>query len=378
MPPQLLANKDDTHVYQAIDFEIGRCNTGNEGARSVRENFLSSEEMSCMSKMSMKETSADDDSRTSCSSTATPETISNDSKDVGVIQKIAMLVFPIHRHEIPIFALLSLLNFFLIVVLTLTRDLKDTLVVTNLGAESIAFLKIYGVLPAAFLQVLWYNKLSSLLNSYRLWYATAVPFFLFYVLYSIVIYPYFFDDADDFAELSVFERILSNWTVALFYVVAELYSSVSVGILFWKLAADVVDPLQAKRFYPLFSYMSSFGPIVAGQYAVRFASTAGDFQGSLNRITAAIVLSGLSTCFLHRKIHKIALDVNNIPSSTSKTSREKVKMSMSNSVRFLAENEYLRLIAVLVIGYGTMFNFIEVSWKSLVKKQYSDPMEYQR
>ncbi len=35
--------------------------------------------------------------------------------------------------------------------------------------------------------------------------------------------------------------------------VVELYSSVSVGILFWQFANDVVPIDEAKRFYPLFS-----------------------------------------------------------------------------------------------------------------------------
>jgi AAA family ATP:ADP antiporter len=48
-------------------------------------------------------------------------------------------------------------------------------------------------------------------------------------------------------------KIFSNWTSALYFVIAELYSSVSVGILFWQFANDVVPIDQAKRFYPLFS-----------------------------------------------------------------------------------------------------------------------------
>jgi len=35
-------------------------------------------------------------------------------------------------------------------------------------------------------------------------------------------------------------------------VVAEIYSSVSIGILFWQTANEVVPVDQAKRFYPLF------------------------------------------------------------------------------------------------------------------------------
>jgi AAA family ATP:ADP antiporter len=53
-------------------------------------------------------------------------------------------------------------------------------------------------------------------------------------------------------------------------------------------------------------------------------------------------------------------------------------MSMMESIKFLASSQYLRLIASLVLGYGLSINFTEVMWKSLVKKQYPNPLDYQR
>lgn len=53
-------------------------------------------------------------------------------------------------------------------------------------------------------------------------------------------------------------------------------------------------------------------------------------------------------------------------------------MSMMESAQFLASSKYLRLVAALVLGYGLSINFTEIMWKSLVKKQYPDPLEYQR
>lgn len=307
---------------------------------------------------------------------------------------------PISKEDLPKFSALSLLNFFIIFVLTLTRDLKDTLVVTYIGAESIAFLKIYFVLPMAFLQVYWYNVLSGLCGNSKqtLWYATGIPFFAFFVSYCTVIHPnaeflhefaeeYILKNASMYMSVlanneSVFYKILKNWTVAMFYVGTELYSSVSVGILFWKLANDVVvDPAQAKRFYPLFSYMSSFGPIVAGQFCVLYASQTDDFQSSLNRIGTAIGGAAIIICFLHHLLMSSAND--NVTQSSKQSKKVKVKktkpsMSMKDSVKFLANSEYLCSIATLVIGYGVMYNFIELSWKSIVKLQYQDPIEYQR
>lgn len=52
-------------------------------------------------------------------------------------------IFPIHgKQEVKKFLLIGSIKFFIILALTLTRDTKDTLVVTQCGAEAIAFLKV--------------------------------------------------------------------------------------------------------------------------------------------------------------------------------------------------------------------------------------------
>ena len=177
-------------------------------------------------------------------------------------------------------------------------------------------------------------------------------------------------------------RIVSHWTSALFYVVAEIYSSVSVGLLFWQFANDVVPVAQAKRFYPLFAQMSGLAPVLAGQYVVRYASQAVDFGSSLNRLTAAITFSGIMICiFYHLStsfVDRTEAETREKTGAEPAPKKKKPKMSMAESAKFLGSSQYLRLIATLVLGYGLSINFTEIMWKSLVKKQYPDPLDYQR
>ena len=72
----------------------------------------------------------------------TPSTPSADNNN-NRWTKIRQTVFPIHgKHEVTKFLLIGAIKFFIILALTLTRDTKDTLVVTQCGAEAIAFLKV--------------------------------------------------------------------------------------------------------------------------------------------------------------------------------------------------------------------------------------------
>lgn len=72
------------------------------------------------------------------------ETVVAESTPTGVstLSKIRRTVFPIYGDEVTKFLLIGSIKFFVILALTLTRDTKDTLVVTQCGAEAIAFLKV--------------------------------------------------------------------------------------------------------------------------------------------------------------------------------------------------------------------------------------------
>ena len=326
--------------------------------------------------------------------------------------RVRRVLFPIHGDEVTKFLLVGSIKFFVIMALTLTRDLKDALVVTQCGAEAISFLKIYGVLPAATAFIALYSKMASVLDKRPLFYATCAPFFVFFLLFESVIYPnapsiqpslesarLMVGATAEIGFRSVLAKILSNWTSALYYVVAEIYSSVSVGVLFWQFANDVVPVHQAKRFYPLFAQMSGLAPILAGQYMVRYASAASDMRTSLRRLTVAVTFSGVMTCLMYSLsssyVERQAAENDGggdggrvggggqwddvgVEAAGTKKKKKKPKMSLSESARFLASSQYLRLIASLVLGYGLTVNMTDVIWKSILRRRYPDPLEYQR
>lgn len=246
----------------------------------------------------------------------------------------------------------------------------DTLILTR-NLRYCVILQIYGVLPAATLFIALYSKMATIFDKKTLFYATCIPFFAFFFLFDALIYPnrdaiqpslsyiqsHFQISPSSSGASSIFAKLFANWTSAMFYVVAEVYSSVSVGILFWQYANDVVSVSQAKRFYPLFAQMSGLAPILAGQYVVRYASRAKDFEESLHRLTRLVTLSGVLICSFYKwsndYIEKSAM-LNGVQdgSGAKVQKKKKAKMSMVESARFLASSEYLRLIAVLVVGYG--------------------------
>lgn len=81
-----------------------------------------------------------------CSERKTQEMRGGDTSEEPAMSrftKVRRTIFPIYgKTETTKFLLMGSMKFFIIMALTLTRDTKDTLIVTQCGAEAIAFLKV--------------------------------------------------------------------------------------------------------------------------------------------------------------------------------------------------------------------------------------------
>ena len=73
---------------------------------------------------------------------AIPTDIATTTTTTQQPSKVRSVLFPIYGPDVKKFFLLGAIKFFIIMALTLTRDNKDTMIVTTCGAEAIAFLKV--------------------------------------------------------------------------------------------------------------------------------------------------------------------------------------------------------------------------------------------
>ncbi len=55
------------------------------------------------------------------------------------------------------------------------------------------------------------------------------------------------------------------------------------------------------------------------------------------------------------------------PAEQQKVKKEKPKMSLGESFKFLAGSRYIRLLALIVLSYGIAIQLVEVTWKDQIK-----------
>ncbi|CBJ31945.1 conserved unknown protein [Ectocarpus siliculosus] len=320
----------------------------------------------------------------------------------GVVAGLITKVFAIEKHELRKFLTMSVMMFAIIYVFTMTRDTKDALVVTNCGAEAIAFLKVYAVLPAAALFMIGYNWLSNHVGSRALFHMTITPFFAFYALFAFVMYPMRGILHHSAGAMGKDEHVFSHminmgrfWMFSLYYVVSELWGSAGVPLLFWTCANEVTPMTQAKRFYPLFAILGNLGPIASGQtmaYVSRNRPAGMDaemaFERTLKILTSLTLGAGGSIMVLYEVIMAISKkeaednDALKSPKERRRKQRKlakekaKQKMGLLDSFRFLSKSKYLGYVGLIVISYGLSMEFTEIVWKAIVKLAYPDKSDY--
>jgi AAA family ATP:ADP antiporter len=296
--------------------------------------------------------------------------------------------WPIHSQELKKFLPLAFMMFCILFNYTLLRDTKDTLVVnTPAGASAITFLKLYCVTPCAVLFVIIYAKLTNTLSRENVFYAVITPFLLFFALFAFVLYPnldVIHPSAETIASLQAsyprlqgFIDIYAYWSFSLFYVLAEIWGSAMIALMFWQFANHVVRVRESKRFYGLFAVIGNAALMFSGKFVKfcskdlqnYFSSKDEAWQFSLYLMMGAVVVLGIVATVLYRWMHtsiltdKLYFD----PSESGVPKKKKEKPSLGESFKIILKSPELGLIAILIMAYGVTINLVEVQWKHQLK-----------
>lgn len=310
------------------------------------------------------------------------------------------LLWPVYRHELrkvgTMFLMFMCINF----NYTLLRNTKDTLVVTAAGAEIIPFLKVWCVLPAAVAYMAAYSKASGVLSKKALFRACIAPFMAYFLLFGLYIYPnrealHPGSSADYLAEIlpKGFVSIYRYWSFSLFYILAELWGTVVLSVLFWGLANDCTPVTEAKRIYALLGVGANFALIFAGPFIdvlTRISndpSLADPWAVSLRYLCTFVVASSCAILGLHwflcdrvmaseqpGDLGGALLPGGSSASSTGK--KKKVQVGFIEGLQFLMKDEYIMCLATMVMAYGVSINLVEVTWKNQLKHHFTNPTDY--
>lgn len=310
--------------------------------------------------------------------------------------RIRAYLWPIYRHELKKFVPLFLIFFLVGFNYSLLRATKDALVVTApaSGAEALPFLKVWAILPMAFLFTFIFTRVSNRLSREKVFYVMMSIFIVFFLLFMFFLYP--FQDTlhphtlcDRIQQMlpqgfQGFIALFRNWTFTLFYIMSEMWSTIIMTVLSWGFANDVTSVNDAKRYYGLLGISINLSGIFAGAVATSMSQNI--FHSSLPFgmnawdqtifiLCSFIVLAAIACIALFRYIHAQGYGYNSSTYQTQNDTAE-IKMGLRKNFAYLAKSKYLICIAVIVVTYNIAINLIEVVWKDQVKQLYPNPADF--
>ncbi len=332
---------------------------------------------------------------TSKASNSYSSKVSSISKSPSKISKIIDYLWPVERHELPKFLFLTLLMFCILGIQNLIRAMKDSIINTMIGTETIAFLKFWGVMPAAFIVTIIYVKLVSVMKGENIFYLIMSVFLGFFVLFAFVLFPnyqylhlnpkYATNLSILYPNLKWFILLLSNWSFSLFYIIAELWPNAIFALLFWQFVNKITTIDESKRFYPLFGLLGQTGLYLSGQFLVNLVQMneyvtknfAIDYDKSVVSIQIVITvvsILGAIALFAFWMINHRILDVSATENLQFKV--KKSQISLKESFQMVVKSRYIRLITLLLFCYGVAINLVEGPWKAEATKIYTNPTDF--
>jgi len=278
--------------------------------------------------------------------------------------------------------------------LSVLHSLKDAIMVTTAGAETLPFLASLVVLPASLGFFLLYGKLVETLPSRVVFYAAIAPLVAFYALFAGVLYPAhsvlhptgLVEAAASWMPTGLMGlvKVVQYWTFSLFYCAAELWGSVVISVLFWTLANEVCTVAEAKSVYPLMGIAANVALVLSGSFVKlinRIPAVAnGSTQVMLNGLVGGIVAMTAAMLIAKASLDKfvigddIALDPKN---ATKPAVKEKSKGNLADSFRIIRGSSKITSLAVLVVSYGVSHRLFEFSWKGALRALYPTAQGYQ-
>lgn len=311
---------------------------------------------------------------------------------VTISAKVASYLWPVRRDEVFRFVMSALLMFCFLFVQNLVRALKDAIVNTRMGPETISFLKLWGVLPVSIISSIAYVKMINYFDSRKIFYCVITSFMLFFTLFAFVFVPYqdmFHPEQSAVKHMIAihphwkwFITIWANWSFATFYIAAEMWYNIAFALLFWQFINQITTVEQSKRFYAIFGLIGQTGLGLSGiflMYVPQIISTlfplehpAESHVAFIQTILIVAIGFGFLGIYIFWLLNRFCID---------KTEDASFRINMPKtplieSVKMIFESRYVRLVGGVVICYGLAINLVEAPLKSVAANAYKDLGEY--
>ncbi|MDR1666063.1 MAG: NTP/NDP exchange transporter [Puniceicoccales bacterium] len=291
-----------------------------------------------------------------------------------------------HLYELKKIVPLGMILFIFIFNFHCLKNIKDTLVVTGIGAEALPFIKLFFMPLAALLAVFVYTKASDIWGQQTFFCMMVGTFLLFFGIFALWLYPHrdwLHPDPEmiqRWQEMYPLLRwplgLLGQWIYILFLVFSELWGGILL-LFFWQFANQTTSMMEAKRLYPLLSLVGQSSVIFSGFFGWKASDTLGKvplgqdpWYASLCTITSLVLALGLVAigCFywFYRYV-LVDMRLYNKSYAPGALNPRRPRMGLWKSLKLAVASRHIGMIALLVLCCEISIVLIEGLWKDQIR-----------
>lgn len=282
--------------------------------------------------------------------------------------------------------LMSSLMFLILFLANALRVLKESLLVTHIGIESLSYLRILLQLPLSLLVIYLLTELKKKYTQQRIFSLAIWFYIIFMFIFTNILYPYI--EAlglpvwlkDYLIKLppasSRLVPLIDFWPITLLYLLAELWPLLIYVNCFWELSNRLVNTEEAAQIYPRYNILGQANILFTGLVlyylsacSVKHYISAWGFNfvqclGSMAFLVMAIVL------LLYNYIIARYTPLHTTDGKAVSTGK---KLSFRQTLKLLHNHQHIANIFVCTLLYYAVISAVQTVWLYTLSIHYTTP-----
>lgn len=298
---------------------------------------------------------------------------------MNIWQRIRWFFWPVEAKEQKRTALMLIVLFLVAFVYSILRTLKLTILLADpdLPSQAVSYLKIFGIMPAAMLFTWLALSMQGVWGQKKTFLGMNFLFGGLLAFLTLVIFPHKEFYHLHFSGSHNLIALINSWYITLFYVTAEMWSSIMLNMLCWGVIIEITSLQESKRLYALFSLAANVATYAAGWWGSStihdqvcyFMQTSNPTweQSLLFQMCILWIIQILIMVFFQAAISSQELIQQN-------TLNQKVRLGFRKSVELAWKNPIIRNISLMMISFNIVYHFVDVIHNDYIRSVFaSDP-----
>lgn len=289
-----------------------------------------------------------------------------------LMKKVGWFLWPVEKGERNKTFCMLMVLFLVSFVYSILRTLKLTILLAepDLPTQAVSYLKIFGIMPAALLFTWLATKMQTHTGQEKTFMGMNLFFAALFAFLTLVIMPNkesYMLHIPGTNELIV---LINRWYISLFYVAAEMWSSIMLNMLCWGVIIEVTKLKESKRLYALFSLAGNAGTYIAGLWGSSTVKAQLQwFTGSMHPTWEQSLLFQMLVLWGFQALIMLAFwaAMRSQHHEQQQILQKKVKVSFIDAIKIAWKNPIVRNVSIMMVCFNIVYHIIDVVHNDYVK-----------